>query len=111
MREPYSEGLASHADPESCAGDREVAREALTGACAGRVLSLEKLLVWGADAVSTCGRRDLGLRQGKKTRGPAWSETSAMHRNTSRENREVPCLPAGDGASGRAGKSKDERQR
>jgi RNA-directed DNA polymerase len=42
MKEPYSEGIASHAGPESCADGREAAREALTGVCAGRVLSPEK---------------------------------------------------------------------
>jgi hypothetical protein len=30
--------------------------------------------------------------------------------NTSRENREIPCPPAADGASGRVGKSKDTRR-
>ena len=41
MRVLYSEGLASHADPESCAGGRKGAGEALTGERAGRVLSRE----------------------------------------------------------------------
>lgn len=43
MKEPYSEDLASHAGPESCAAAREGRREALTGVCAGRVLSPETL--------------------------------------------------------------------
>ena len=51
MKEPYSEGLAVHADPESCVGLRKGAGEALTGARAGRVLSRVKRNVWGADAV------------------------------------------------------------
>jgi len=33
-----------------------------------------------------------------------------MYGNTSRENREIPCPPAADGASGRVGKSKDVRR-
>jgi hypothetical protein len=33
-----------------------------------------------------------------------------MYGNTSRENREVPCPPAEDGAAGRVGKSKDTRR-
>lgn len=41
MQESYIEGLASHDDPESCVGSREGAGEALTGACAGTVLSRE----------------------------------------------------------------------
>jgi hypothetical protein len=41
MKEPYGEGLASHPDPESCAGHRNMAGEALTGAHAGQPLSSE----------------------------------------------------------------------
>jgi hypothetical protein len=29
----YGEGVATHTGPESCAGDREAAGEALTGEC------------------------------------------------------------------------------
>ena len=35
MQEPYSEGVANHADLESCAGDGDIAGEALTEALAG----------------------------------------------------------------------------
>ena len=41
MKESYIEGVATHDDPESCVVDREVRGEALTGACAGTVLSRE----------------------------------------------------------------------
>jgi len=41
MKEPYRQDLASQPDPESCAGDRKVAGEALTGAHAGQPLSSE----------------------------------------------------------------------
>jgi hypothetical protein len=41
MREPHIEGVATHDDPESCVVDRKVHDEALTGACAGTVLSRE----------------------------------------------------------------------
>ncbi len=51
MKESYGKGIANHPDPESCEGRREAAREALTGAQAGRVLSCEINLVRGADAV------------------------------------------------------------
>lgn len=107
MQEPYSEGLASHAGPESCASVRKGRREALTGARAGRVLSLEKFVDQGADAVPTSGRQHRARRHGKGCRDLAWSETSRMHGNTSRENREIPCLPVADGAAGRSGKSED----
>jgi len=35
MQEPHKKGLANHLDPGSCAGGREVAGEALTGAQGG----------------------------------------------------------------------------
>ncbi len=41
MRESYSEGVASHTGPESCAGAREGPGEALTGVHTGQVLSCE----------------------------------------------------------------------
>ncbi len=41
MKESYVEDLASHGVPESCVGDPRGRSEALTGACAGRPLSLE----------------------------------------------------------------------
>jgi 2-C-methyl-D-erythritol 4-phosphate cytidylyltransferase len=47
----YGEGLATHTGPESCVGVREGAREALTGVCAGQVVSGESNVVRGADAV------------------------------------------------------------
>ena len=41
MKEPYGEGLASHTGPESCAGRREAAGEALTGVHVSQVFSCE----------------------------------------------------------------------
>ena len=41
MKEPDEEGVASHLGPESCAGRREAAGEALTGGSAGAVLSCD----------------------------------------------------------------------
>jgi hypothetical protein len=43
--------------------------------------------------------------------GLARSESLCVHGNTLRENREVPELPAVDGAAGRVGKSKDPSRR
>ena len=57
MKELYGEGLATHADPESCAGSRKGAGEALTGAHAGRAMEPRKPLLLGADAVTACGRQ------------------------------------------------------
>ena len=41
MEESHGKDLASHPDPESCAGGREAAGEALTGAHAGQPSSRE----------------------------------------------------------------------
>lgn len=41
MKEPYTEGVATRGDPESCVVARKGAGEARTGARAGRVLSRE----------------------------------------------------------------------
>jgi len=43
MQEPYTEGVATHGDPESCVGAREGAGEALTGARAGRAIEPRNL--------------------------------------------------------------------
>jgi RNA-directed DNA polymerase len=51
MKESYGEDLASHTDPESCAVARKGGREALTGVCAGELLSREITMIRGADAV------------------------------------------------------------
>ena len=62
MKEPHIEGLATHDDPESCACAREDVCEALTGARAGRVLSLESDKFGSADVVHVSGRQHGGTR-------------------------------------------------
>lgn len=57
MKEPYSEGVAHHADPESWGGRREATAQALTGGSAGRVLSRENDKLWDADGVVLAGRQ------------------------------------------------------
>ena len=56
MQEPHSEGVAHHADPESCAGGGNVAGEALTGENAGQVFSSAGHLNRRADPVLRRGR-------------------------------------------------------
>ena len=59
MREPYGEGVAIHAGPESCLGDCKAVGEALTRIPAGWALSREIIEpVRSADAVETVGRQD-----------------------------------------------------
>ena len=41
MKEPYTEGVATHGGPESCVAARKDGGEALTGVCTGAVLSRE----------------------------------------------------------------------
>jgi RNA-directed DNA polymerase len=110
MKESYGEDLASHTDPESCTVARKGGREALTGACAGELLSRVMMMVRGADAVSASGRPRPIPRHGKRYRDLARSKNLGMHRTTSRENREIPCSPVRHGTTGRIGKSKDAIQ-
>ena len=70
----YIEGLTTHDGPESCAGAREGAGEALTGVRAGRAIEPRNHAIRAADAVSraegntvsgviaSCWRAPRGLR-------------------------------------------------
>jgi hypothetical protein len=70
----YSEGVAIHTDPESCAGHcREAVREALTGGRTGEVLSGESDLVRGADVVVACRRQQALVRHREDRSHPASS--------------------------------------
>jgi hypothetical protein len=111
MKESYVEGLATHGGPESCGAFRKESDEALTGVGAGRVFSRERNFLRDADAVWRSGRPHRVHRYREMQPSPARSETLRTYRNTSRENREVLCSPAADGAVGRVGKSKDVRRR
>lgn len=110
MKESYGEDLASHTAPESCTVVRKDGCEALTRACAGGLLSREIIRVRGADVVSVNGRLHPMPRYGERRGDLARSKNPCMHRNTSRENREIPCSPVTDGTTGRIGKSKDPSQ-
>lgn len=70
MKEPYGEGAATHAGPESCAGVREGAGEALTGAHAGQassreILSLRVPTPWGHAEGNIAGT---DIARGQRTR-------------------------------------------
>ena len=74
MQVRHGEGVAIHADPESCAGHcREAVREALTGARIGEVLSGESNAVRGADAVVASRRQQARVRHRKGLCHPASS--------------------------------------
>ena len=111
MRVLYGEDPASHTGPESWGFVRKGASQALTGESAGRVLSLENAVFGSADVVDVYGRQHLHARKGECVMDSPWSKTSSMRRSFIRGNREAPCLPEGDGPSGRVGNSKEAIQR
>jgi RNA-directed DNA polymerase len=120
MKELYGEGLATHTDPESCAGPRKGAGEALTGAHAGRAIEPRKHLLLGADAVTVSGRQHdpaqhrehgIGLARSKNSGARAAMKGGCMREISMRENREIPCSPVADGATGRDGKAKAATRR
>ena len=108
MKESYGKGVATHTGPESCGAARKGGVEALTGVRPGRVLSRERTFLRGADAVRRGGRLHPTHRYREMRRDPARSQTPCTYGNTSRENREIPCLPR---TAGRVGKSEDVRRR
>lgn len=111
MKELYVEGPATHDDPESCAGSREGAGEALTGAHAGGAIELREHPVPGKGAVTPCGRQHGAVQERERGTGPAQSKNPGMRGISMRENREVPCPPTEDGPVGRGGKARAVTQR
>jgi RNA-directed DNA polymerase len=109
MKESYTEGPASHGGPESCAGIRKDAGEALTGEHMGGVLSRENRRNQSADDVVLSGRQHACAQQGECASNSARSETSSTCGSFMRENREIPCLPFGGGSEGRTGKVEDRK--
>jgi hypothetical protein len=116
MRESHSEGVASHAGPESCGGVRKGDSEALTGVRAGRVLNREKPT--RRQAVTLGCRRNSCLAEGhtggvatrETPTDPTRSQTPCMHGHTSHGNRESQSSPVDTGSAGRIGKSEDARR-
>ncbi len=94
MKESHSEGVANHADLESCAGDGDIAGEALTEALAGRLLSRE-IPRFGC---RPCGQKGKAISTvalyRQRRENPARSETPCTSGNSSRENRETSEAPA-----------------
>ena len=105
MQVRYGEGLAIHTDPESCAGIREDAGEALTGGRIGGVLSGVSYVVRGADAVVACRRQQVEVRHRKALLHPA-SSLDPQHVRTSSVREPGDLRPAlGSRAQGRVGKA------
>ena len=83
MKVPYDEGLASHIGPESCAGDREGAGEALTGESAGRVLSRESRYASGCRRCHQTRKATQSLPLTRGMDGPCVVEDPAHARKLS----------------------------
>jgi hypothetical protein len=101
MKESHGKDLASHPDPESCAGGREVTGEALTGAHAGQPSSREIKKSGVPTPLSEVEGNTVDGIIGKPYMDPARSETLCMRGNSLHRNREIPQAPVADGAAGR----------
>jgi hypothetical protein len=101
----YGEGVAIHTDPESCAGIREGAGEALTGARIGGVSSGVSNIVRGADAVVACRRQQVEVRH-REDRGHPASSLDPQHVRTPLVREPGDLRSAlGSRAQGRIGKA------
>lgn len=93
MKEPYTEGLATYGDPESCVGVREGVGEALTGARIGRAIEPRNHISRAPTSLSEAeGYMDLGANSQPST-SPAGSKNLCMCGISMRENREIQLLP------------------
>lgn len=106
MKVLYREDVATHSDPESCACIRKDAREALTGASVGRVMSSETEINRDADALLAVGRQYRARRYSQGVPDPAESMTSSTRRSLVHGSREIPRPVAGDGPATRRGNPK-----
>jgi hypothetical protein len=94
MKESYGEGVANRPDPESCDAGRKVWVEALTGAHAGWVLSLEKGVSERRRRQARAEGNTNGIVSARFRIGSAGSQTPSMHGNSMHGNQEIPVLPA-----------------
>ena len=113
MKEPYGEGLASHTGSESCAwNSRKAAREALTGAQAGRVLSREMYVNQSADAVRSRGRQHQWIRECEHPLDSARSETPAcLETSRARTGRPCQCPKVVNGSVGEGDEPQVQHER
>jgi retron-type reverse transcriptase len=106
MKESYGEGVAHHTGPESCAVDRKVKGEALTGVRTGQPLSGEINMSRMPTLLSEAeGHTADGVLR-EPFLDPAPSETLRTCGNSVHGNREIPRVPSSDGGDGRTGKAK-----
>lgn len=112
MRAPDIEGVATRGGPESCAGVREGAGEALTGVRAGRAMEPRNQGNRGADAVTTGGRQHRRQRYRELSADPARSENLCMYVSLPAREPGGPMLArSADHRAGRSGKAEAVRLR
>jgi hypothetical protein len=105
MKVSHREDVASHSDPESCAGSRKAVREALTGESAGRVLSCE-IRRSGAPTPLSEAEGNIGAHAIRECApGSTQSKTRSMHRNFPTGTWEIPTLSVAEFAADRPRKA------
>lgn len=88
MKESYNEGVAIHDGPESCAGVRKGAGEALTGVRAGWAIEPRNDSTQGADALKISARQHQRRRYARAANEPRAVEEPGHARKT-------PCARTG----------------
>jgi hypothetical protein len=101
---PCSEGVAYHTGPESCVDDPRGRGEALTGGRVGWVLSRERWLVQGADAVVSAEGKT-GGRAMRALGRPCVVEDPSMRVRSEHGNREISSTALAGRSQGRLGKA------
>jgi len=108
VKVPLDEGVATHIDPESCTGSREAAREALTGAHIGQVLSGERLHIRSVDAFQSA--EDNTVQRAIASTDRLRAVCRPWHVCTSSDgNREISILPLAGRVRGRTVKAGGRR--
>ena len=106
----YSEGVAIHTDPESCADHcREAVREALIGGRTGEVGSGESNVVRGADAVVAAEGNRIGSVSARTWATPRRLRPWHVRTSPAGEPGDLRHRP-GDGPRGRIGKTGGRRR-
>ena len=105
MKESYGEGVAYHTGPESCAGRREAAGEALTGVHADQPLSSEINSFGTPTLLASAEGNTVQDVMRESCSGPAESKTLCMRGNSLRGNREISSVPMAEWSDGPVGES------
>jgi hypothetical protein len=105
VRVHYGEGRSVPHRPRVMRGHREVAREALTGVCAGQVVSGESNAVRGADAVVAAEGNRGGSVSARTRTTPRRQGDPGMYIRLLHGNRESSVIAPWCQRWGRAGKA------